>query len=160
MNDSTEELTKKLNIITSERMKARRKELSISFQELAELTHMSRSTLQRYETEGMGHISIDKLKRIADALNVTYWYLSGHESNEISSIEITDLLNMLRNSKIEVEYVPEDDTYFLKSEYNECFISPTDMKKVNDEISAFTRFKINEMINRHIKHEVIDPFKK
>lgn len=62
-NFNMEAITKKI--------KQRRIELGMSFQELADLTGMSKSTLQRYETGGIKNIPLDRLKVLAKALQCT-----------------------------------------------------------------------------------------
>lgn len=52
------------------RIKTRRLELGLSYQDLAEKTGMSKSTLQRYETGAIKNIPLDKLEVLADALKM------------------------------------------------------------------------------------------
>lgn len=79
MNDT--EISKKMSEIMS-RIKTRRESLGLSFQELAEKTNMSKSTLQRYETGFIRNMPIDKLEDIAHALNVSPAYLMGWSDNK------------------------------------------------------------------------------
>lgn len=65
-----------------ERIKSRRIELEYSFQDLADLTGMSKSTLQRYETGGIKNIPLDKLKTLARALKVSPEWIMGWELAE------------------------------------------------------------------------------
>ncbi|QOX63696.1 helix-turn-helix transcriptional regulator [Anoxybacterium hadale] len=65
-----------------ERIKSRRIELEYSFQDLADLTGMSKSTLQRYETGGIKNIPLDKLKTMARALKVSPEWIMGWELAE------------------------------------------------------------------------------
>lgn len=65
-----------------ERIKSRRIELDYSFQDLADLTGMSKSTLQRYETGSIKNIPLDKLKDLAKALKVTPEWIMGWESSK------------------------------------------------------------------------------
>lgn len=60
-----------------ERIKSRRQELGYSFQDLAKLTGMSKSTLQRYETGAIKNIPLDKLKVLASALKVAPEWIMG-----------------------------------------------------------------------------------
>ncbi len=60
-----------------ERIKSKRVELEYSFQDLADLTGMSKSTLQRYETGGIKNIPLDKLKILAKALKVSPEWIMG-----------------------------------------------------------------------------------
>lgn len=55
----------------SDRMKARRKALGYSLQELADKTGLSKSTLQRYETGETKKLPVEKARLIAGALNMT-----------------------------------------------------------------------------------------
>lgn len=59
------------------RIKTRRLELDYSFQELADLTGMSKSTLQRYETGGIKNLPLDRLKILANALDVSPEWIMG-----------------------------------------------------------------------------------
>lgn len=62
------------------RIKNRRMELDYSFQDLADLTGMSKSTLQRYEAGSIKNIPLDKLKDLAKALKVTPEWIMGWDS--------------------------------------------------------------------------------
>lgn len=55
----------------SEILKKRRKELSISYQDLAEKTGLSKSTLQRYETGYIKNIPVSKLEVLSEALGIS-----------------------------------------------------------------------------------------
>ncbi len=59
------------------RIKNKRIELNYSFQDLADKTGLSKSTLQRYESGKIGSIPLNKLKILSNALNVTPEYLLG-----------------------------------------------------------------------------------
>lgn len=59
------------------RIKKRRLELEYSFQDLADKTNMSKSTLQRYETGAIKNLPLDKLEVLASALQTTPSYLMG-----------------------------------------------------------------------------------
>lgn len=67
-----------------ERIKSRRLELGYSFQDLADLTGMSKSTLQRYETGGIKNVPLDKLKDLAYALKVSPEWLLGWDEPKTS----------------------------------------------------------------------------
>lgn len=73
-NDSMQEII--------DRIKSRRIELEYSFQDLANLTGLSKSTLQRYEAGGIKNIPLDKLKILANALNITPEWIMGWEDEE------------------------------------------------------------------------------
>lgn len=60
-----------------ERIKNKRESLGLSFQQLADLTQLSKSTLQRYETGGIKNIPLDKLEVLAKALQTTPEWILG-----------------------------------------------------------------------------------
>ncbi len=69
-----------------ERLKRRRKELGYSYQDLANLTQMSKSTLQRYETGGIKNIPLSKLDVLSQALETSReWLMGWDEKKEASS---------------------------------------------------------------------------
>ena len=61
----------------AQRIKQRRKELELSYQQLAERTGIARSTLQRYETGNIGSIPLDKLNVLAEGLETSREYILG-----------------------------------------------------------------------------------
>lgn len=79
------------------RIKNRRIELSLSYQELADKTGLSKSTLQRYETGAIKNMPLDKLEVLSKALDIDPSYLMGWEAEsnnkELSDDEITLLAN-------------------------------------------------------------------
>lgn len=60
-----------------ERIKARRKELGISAEQLADVLGVSPATIYRYESNYINSMKVDKIKPIADALNTSVAYLMG-----------------------------------------------------------------------------------
>ncbi len=65
----------------SERIALRRRELGLSYQELADRTGLSKSTLQRYETGAIGNIPLDKLEVLAKGLDTTDMYILGKDES-------------------------------------------------------------------------------
>lgn len=76
---SEKEISEKMQEIM-ERMKHRREELDMSYQDLADKVGISKSTLQRYETGNIKNMPIDKLESVANALNVSPSYLMGWDT--------------------------------------------------------------------------------
>lgn len=70
--------------IIRQRLKNKRIEKGYSYQVLADKTHLSKSTLQRYETGNIGNLPLDKLKVLADALGCSPGYLMGWEDDDDS----------------------------------------------------------------------------
>lgn len=66
---------------TGERIKARRKDLGITADKLAEMIGVSRSTVFRYENGFIEKMPLNNLVPIARALSTTVGYLMGWENN-------------------------------------------------------------------------------
>lgn len=76
LGDDLMDTTAQMAEITK-RIKARREYLGLSYQQLGELTGMSKSTLQRYETGGIKNIPLDRLEVLANALQTTPEWILG-----------------------------------------------------------------------------------
>jgi repressor LexA len=68
-----------MTVTAAERIARRRRELGLSYQELASRTGLSKSTLQRYETGSIGSIPLDKLDILAAGLETTALYILGKD---------------------------------------------------------------------------------
>ena len=90
-----------------ERIKKRRLELGMSYQELADKTGLSKSTLQRYETGGISNIPLSKLNILAKALKISPLYIIGIENNNNNLNFSTDKLQSLspENQEKALEYI-------------------------------------------------------
>ena len=99
----TDKQTKQMRNIAL-RIRHRREELQLSFQQLADLTKMSKSTLQRYETGGIKNIPLDKLEVLAVGLKTTPEWILGWdkhiEENEIKPTHNVNNLSQLEQSVI------------------------------------------------------------
>lgn len=78
-----------------ERIRARRLQLGMSYQDLADKTGMSKSTLQRYETGFIKNIPLSKVEDLALALQVTPEYLMGWEAKAESPVMDSETLQMM-----------------------------------------------------------------
>lgn len=73
------------------RIRERRKELSLSVDELAQKLNKNRTTVYRYEKGDIENLPMDILGPLAEALNTTPAYLMGWESKPVSVLDtITD----------------------------------------------------------------------
>lgn len=117
------------------RIKKRREELGYSFQDLANLTGISKSTLQRYETGYIKNLPLSKIEILAKALRTTGPYLMGWEespknietfSNDMDIDEdilaVVDL--MMRTDSETRRYI-----YTLVRDYLKC--SVRDQSRIN-----------------------------
>ena len=60
-----------------QRIRDRRIELGMSYQDVADATGLSKSTIQRYETGAIRKVPINQIEDLARALHVTPSYLMG-----------------------------------------------------------------------------------
>lgn len=74
MSDSDQEILRN-------RLKARRLFLNYTYQDLADKTGISKSSLQRYETGAIKNLSYDKIFKLSEALEVTPKYFTDLEND-------------------------------------------------------------------------------
>ena len=65
-----------------DKIKSRRTELNLTLEDVAKKVGVSAPTIQRYETGEIKNVRRDKIKLLADALQVTPEYLMGWEENQ------------------------------------------------------------------------------
>lgn len=70
----------------ADRIIRRRKELGFSYQDLADKTGLNKSTLMRYEKGTIKSLPVDKIKNIAQALNVSPSYLMGIDEDKHDNV--------------------------------------------------------------------------
>ena len=116
------------------RIKERRIRLNLSYQDLADKTGISKSTLQRYETGFIKNLPIDKLEILANALDTTPGYLMGWEKESTdSSFEYKTIKN------------PKDAMTFILKQPTLMAYGGYDIKKMtNDELVDFA----NELLRQ------------
>ena len=68
---------------TGERIKARRKEIGVTADKLAEMIGVSRSTIFRYENGSIEKLPINSLVPIARALSTTVGFIMGWDDNPV-----------------------------------------------------------------------------
>ncbi|NBH61601.1 XRE family transcriptional regulator [Anaerotruncus sp. 80] len=73
------------------RIKARRKELGLSAEEVAERMGVSAATVYRYESNYISNMGVDKLTPIATALKTSEAYLMGWTNNKSEIDNPSDL---------------------------------------------------------------------
>ena len=83
-----------------ERIKARRKELNLSVDELAKRLNKNRTTIYRYEKGDIENLPIDALKPLAEILETSPAYLMGWEDepNE-DAATVSDFVKLIRTQR-------------------------------------------------------------
>jgi Predicted transcriptional regulators len=80
-----------------ERIKARRTDLGLTLQEVADALHVSKSTILRYESKDILNMGIDKVEPLAKILKTTPAYILGWEELNVpeNKSELIDEVNDL-----------------------------------------------------------------
>ncbi|MGF0095172.1 LexA family protein [Peptoniphilus sp. SGI.035] len=86
------------------RISQKKAELNLSYQDMAEKTGLSKSTLQRYITGDIRNLGLDKLEILAKALEVSPSYLMGweDENNEPILENIPGIITPVKMKKIPI----------------------------------------------------------
>lgn len=127
------------------RIRERRKELSLSIDELAQKLNKNRTTVYRYEKGDIENLPMDILGPLAEALNTTPAYLMGWESKPVSALDtITDYyrLSVGNENNVRIErfkvwakkfdkYVFTDEEHNKLVEYAEFLIHQRERKNTN-----------------------------
>jgi len=133
-----------------ERIKAYRQKLGYSLKDLEELTGISTSSLQRYETVSAGHLSTERLGIIANALNTSPGVLMGWESPEFPLKKMTAIQGLLLYNKMIMAYDESEDAVVISDTHcNTIFkAKPKDMEKLVDRTSSYFEFELNKIIHK------------
>lgn len=83
----------------TKRLKDRRVELGLSYQDIANITGVSKSTIQRYETGSIRKLPVSQLEKMAHALSVSPAYLMGWADRPPQTVspKIPGLLQKLKD---------------------------------------------------------------
>lgn len=131
----------------TQRIKQLRKEAGYSYTQLEKLTGISRSTLQRYETNGNPQIPLPKLTAIAQAFNVSEAYLLGYESKNIPQNFYDSLLPVLKELGCTIEYDNGLDQLFIVVNDKQSFpITEQQIKDLKETTLSYLKFKVNEIL--------------
>ncbi|BAO59519.1 DNA-binding protein [Pseudomonas protegens Cab57] len=96
----------------AERLRSLRKQKNLSQNELGQLAELHYTHIGRYE-RGTSRPSVDTLKRLADALDVSSDYLLEGASDDAAKAKFEDR-ELLRQFQ-EVEQIPEEDKKVVKT---------------------------------------------
>jgi len=107
-----------------DRIKRRRMELGLSYQELADRTGLSKSTLQRYETGDIANIPLSKIEMLANGLQTTPEYIMGWDEKPLNT-ETDDepiIIRRLRNVTDKMDEKQQEKMMnILKASFEDLF---------------------------------------
>lgn len=134
----------------AQNMQQRRAQLGLSYQDLADRTGMSKSTLQRYETGAIRNISLAKLAVLAEGLNTTAEQLFGRERNHfLMQNENQMFWNWLSIAGYEVEVDNCGEKVWIRNRRDsKCYLlSWSELENLQQTICRFMKFEVNEMLS-------------
>lgn len=109
------------------KIQSRRMDLKLSYQDLADKTGLSKSTLQRYETGSIRNIPLDKLELLANALEVSPMWIIGYNDETDKNKQINTNLS-------------KEETYLLNT-YNKLNeLGKAEAVKRVEELTYITRY--------------------
>lgn len=140
----------------AQRIKQRRTELKLSLQDVADMTDMSKSTLQRYESGSIRNIPLQKLGILASALQTSAdWILGWCKSPD--DIPPTDVYfrNFIKALGYTVHAWPsyKSNIYLSSDEISPTQITKEEYEQFRDSISAFVRFSANSLLQQAWERE-------
>lgn len=129
------------------RIKQRRTELNLSLQDIAELTNMSKSTLQRYETGSIKNIPFYKLKSLARSLDTSAEWLLGWVStpSERTSID-SDIETLFSDLGYSLITIQPTKTWDIYSEKGGGVITAEELSKLKSSIINYTKNMVDALI--------------
>lgn len=128
------------------RLKKSREEAKLSYKALESLTGISRSTLQRYETGKSTRITMEKIKLIAKALNVTPYYLMGWESKDLPQEYYNNLLPLLDELDCTITYNEKTDSFSLIYNNNPIPITVDEIKDLKNSMLSYLEFMVKKLL--------------
>lgn len=136
------------------RIKQRRTELNLSLQDIADMTDMSKSTLQRYETGSIKNIPLQKLGTLARALQTSADWLLGwvKSTDEITTVDI-DIKTLLKDIGYHIEKAPYSDTIYFMGDIGSGPITKEEYNQLRDSIASYAKFNSANLLQLAAERE-------
>lgn len=162
------------SVTTGERIKARRKELGLSAEQLAAKIGVSAATVYRYENGSIEKVSSDILAPLAQALHTTTYYLMGWDMDEylqrldegIVEVEKQALFKYFETLGCAITQL-EKDKYrvFIGEGYTkdgepygyEYMVTNDVIEKLKSNIWSYTKFILKELLKEEGVKKVWPP---
>lgn len=151
-----ENISKRM-IIIMDKIKKQREKLGYSFQDLSDITGISKSTLQRYETGNIKNIPMDKFEILANALRTTpYELMNWEDKNKKNNIKLSneekELITKYRQLNKEQQYKVIG---YIDSELNNIVKESTSIYRINNKPTyvAEEEAKYNQKVKEELNKE-------
>lgn len=130
-----------------DKVKGRRLELGLTLEVIAKAVGVSAPTIQRYESGEIKNLGKDKIKALADALNLTPSYLMDWDEKPKVKRSFEYFMEMqLQLLGYKIIYDEEDGYIVLKGKEGEFEISQEDIEQLSGELKSFLNFKIFDLM--------------
>lgn len=140
----------------AQRIKQRRTELNLSLQDIADITDMSKSTLQRYEAGSIRNIPLQKLGILARALQTSADWLLGWTKGpeDISPIDM-DFRQYTKVLGFRIHSWPGSDSkiYLSNDDIGQAQITKEEYEQFRDSITAYIKFNATNLLQQALSRE-------
>lgn len=140
----------------AQRIKKRRVELNLSLQDVANMTDMSKSTLQRYESGSIRNIPLQKLGVLASALQTSADWILGWCKNpdDIPPVD-ADFRKYIKALGYTVQAWPgyKSNIYLCTDETGPTPITKEEYEHFRDSVSAYVKFNASNLLQQALEKE-------
>lgn len=142
----------------AQRIKQRRIELNLTLQEVADMTTMSKSTLQRYESGSIRNIPLQKLGVLAKALQTSEDWILGwcKAPDDIPPID-ADFRAYIEALGFAVQAWPgyKSNIYLRCLEIGQAPITKAEYEQFRDSIAAYVKFNATNLLKQALERDEI-----
>jgi len=142
----------------AQRIKQRRIELNLTLQDVADMTSMSKSTLQRYESGSIRNIPLQKLGVLAKALQTSEDWILGwcKTPDDIPPID-ADFRNYIEALGFAVKAWPgyKSTIYLHGAGIGQAPITKAEYEQLRDSISAYVKFNATNLLKQALERDEI-----
>lgn len=139
----------------AQRIRQRRIELKLSLQDVSDLSGISKSTLQRYETGGIKNIHFQSIEKLSKALNTSPDWLFGwtKSAEDITPLD-SDFKNFLSSLGFRIESWPGlNSRLYLYGEDGHGEITREEYEQFRDNVSSYIKFTGTNLLNIAVKRD-------
>lgn len=140
----------------AQRIKQRRMELNLSLQDVADMTEMSKSTLQRYESGSIRNIPLQKLGVLASALQTSADWILGwcKAPDDIPPID-AGFRKFIRTLGFWVQSWPGNQSriYLQRDGIGQAQITKAEYEQLRDSICAYVKFNASNLLEQAMDRE-------
>lgn len=130
-----------------DKIKKHRLELGLTLEDIAKLVGVTAPTIQRYESGEIKNVGKNKIKALADALNLSPSYLMDwDEVPEVKKSFEYFMEMQLALLGYKIIYDEEDGYIILKSNEGEYEISEDAVNNLTNELKSFLSFRVFDLM--------------